>query len=121
MQVSSNFKNNPQPNLFNPSINFIHKSKEHKKRRKKNSYTDNFIDRRKLSIESSKEMIKTKKRSPSNKVGKVTKNNININKNKKNNINYHIKHQNKSKNNKKDFFSKKIKKADFIRNKKETL
>ena len=101
MQVSSNFKNNPQPNLFNPSINFSHKSKEHKKRRKKNSYTDNFIDRRKLSIESSKEMIKTQKRSPSNKVGKVTKNNININKNKKNNINYHIKHQNKSKNNKK--------------------
>ena len=101
MQVSSNFKNNPQPNLFNPSINFSHKSKEHKKRRKKNSYTDNFIDRRKLSIESSKEIIKTQKRSPSNKVGKVTKNNININKNKKNNINYHIKHQNKSKNNKK--------------------
>ena len=101
MLVSSNFKNNPQPNLFNPSINFSHKSKEHKKRRKKNSYTDNFIDRRKLSIESSKEMIKTQKRSPSNKVGKITKNNININKNKKNNINYHIKHQNKSKNNKK--------------------
>ena len=101
MQVSSNFKKNPQPNLFNPSINFSHKSKEHKKRRKKNSYKDNFIDRRKLSIESSKEMIKTQKRSPSNKVGKVTKNNININKNKKNNINYHIKHQNKSKNNKK--------------------
>ena len=101
MQVSSNFKNNPQPNLFNPSINFSHKSKEHKKRRKKNSYTDNFIDRRKLSIESSKEIIKTQKRSPSNKVGKVTKNNININKNKKNNINYHIKHQNKSKNTKK--------------------
>ena len=101
MQMSSNFKNNPQPNLFNPSINFSHKSKEHKKRRKKNSYTDNFIDRRKLSIESSKEIIKTQKRSPSNKVGKVTKNNININKNKKNNINYHIKHQNKSKNTKK--------------------
>ena len=101
MQVSSNFKNNPQPNLFNPSINFSHKSKEHKKRRKKNSYTDNFIDRKKLSIESSKEIIKTQKRSTSNKVGKETKNNININKNKKNNINYHIKHQNKSKNNKK--------------------
>ena len=101
MQMSSNFKNNPQPNLFNPLINFSHKSKEHKKRRKKNSYTDNFIDRRKLSIESSKEIIKNQKRSPSNKVGKVTKNNININKNKKNNINYHIKHQNKSKNNKK--------------------
>ena len=101
MQVSSNFKKNPQPNLFNPSINFSHKSKEHKKRRKKNSYTDNFIDRRKLSIESSKEIIKTQKRSPSNKVGKVTKNNININKKKKNNINYHIKHQNKSKNTKK--------------------
>ena len=101
MQVSSNFKNNPQPNLFNPSINFSHTSKEHKKRRKKNSYTDNFIDRRKLSIESSKEIIKAQKRSPSNKVGKVTKNNININKNKKNNINYHIKHQNKSKNTKK--------------------
>ena len=67
MQVSSNFKNNPQPNLFNPSINFSHKSKEHKKRRKKNSYTDNFIDKKRLSIESSKDIIKMQKNPPSKK------------------------------------------------------
>ena len=96
MLVSSNFKNTQQTNLFNPSTNFNHKSKEHKKRRKKNSYTDNFIDRKKLSIETSKEIIKAQKRSPSNKIGKTSKNNNNMNKNKKN-INYHIKHQNKLK------------------------
>ena len=102
MQVSTNFKNNQQTNILNPSTNISHKSKEHKKRRKKNSYTDNFIDRKKLSIESSKEIIKTQKRSPSNKVGKVSNNNTNINKSKnKKNINYHIKHQNKSKQSKK--------------------
>ena len=102
MQVSTNFKNNQQTNILNPSTNISHKSKEHKKRRKKNSYTDNFIDRKKLSIESSKEIIKTQKRSPSNKVGKVSNNNTNINKSKnKKNINYHIKHQNKSKQTKK--------------------
>ena len=48
MQVSTNFKNNQQTNILNPSTNISHKSKEHKKRRKKNSYTDNFIDRKKL-------------------------------------------------------------------------
>ena len=93
MQGNINFKNIIEQSPFTSSNNLNHKS--HKKRRKKNSYTDNFIDRKKLSIESSKGKNKSQKKSPSAKTGKILKNNI-ITNNKKN-INYHIKYQNKPK------------------------
>ena len=90
MKVTNNFKNIKKQGLLNQSPNINHKSKEHKKRRKKNSYTDNFIDKKKLTIESTKEaIIKIPKRNSPSK-------NNSINNNKKN-INYHIKHQNKPK------------------------
>ena len=92
MQANTNFKNMIEQSPYTPLNNLNNKS--HKKRRKKNSYMDNFIDRKKLSIESTKEN-KLQKRSPSAKTGKVLKNNI-ITNNKKN-INYHIKYQNKPK------------------------
>ena len=92
MQANTNFKNMIEQSSITPLNNLNNKS--HKKRRKKNSYTDNFIDRKKLSIESTKEN-KLQKRSPSTKTGKTLKNNI-ISNNKKN-INYHIKYQNKPK------------------------
>ena len=92
MQANINFKNMIEQSPYTPLNNLNNKS--HKKRRKKNSYTDNFIDRKKLSVESTKEN-KLQKRSPSAKTGKVLKNNI-ITNNKKN-INYHIKYQNKPK------------------------
>ena len=95
MKVTTNFKNIPRTSPFNQSPNIIHKSKEQKKRRKKNSYTDNFIDKKRLSIESTKDKNKIQKRSPSSNKENMTKNNS-INKNKKN-INYHMKNHHKLK------------------------
>ena len=95
MKVTNNFKNIKKESPLNQSPNINHKSKEHKKKRKKNSYTDNFIDKKRLTIESTKETIKIPKRNPSTNNEK-TSNNNSINNNKKN-INYHIKHQNKQK------------------------
>ena len=63
MKVTNNFKNISKVNPLNQSSNKSHKSKEHKRRRKKNSYTDNFIDKKRLSIESSKDVIKMQKKS----------------------------------------------------------
>ena len=58
MEIKSNFKksnipiHNPQGALPPLPPNANNKSKESKKKRKKNSYTHNFIDKKKLSIES---------------------------------------------------------------------
>ena len=93
MQVTTNFKNINQVSPFNQTSNINHKSKEHKKRRKKNSYTDNFIDKKRISIESTKDKATMKKRSPSSNKENLVKN-ISLN---KKNINYHIKNQHKSK------------------------
>jgi hypothetical protein len=105
MQSSNNIKNIQQQNIN-------HKSKEQKKRRKKNSYTVNFIDKKKLSLESTKENMKiSNKKSPPSKVENLSKN--------KKNINYHIKHQNKPKYQKKTENSK-ISENQIIKSRKNT-